>query len=159
MAEQAHGEDPTGGWMVCTGRLRLRLLRLEDAPALREITSPSGWIEDMATRPGDRTLTPWAITLRESGVVAGYCGFLVRPVKGITLGYAILPKHRGLGIATEAAAAAADWADRHGVEFYVSVRPPNPASARVLIKIGMRLTDSYIDQDGRRDIYQRRPAT
>jgi RimJ/RimL family protein N-acetyltransferase len=93
------------------------------------------------------------------GVVAGYCGFLVRPVKGITLGYAILPKHRGLGIATEAAAAAADWADRHGVEFYVSVRPPNPASARVLIKIGMRLTDSYIDQDGRRDIYQRRPAT
>jgi RimJ/RimL family protein N-acetyltransferase len=123
--------------------------------ALGEITSPPGWIEPLATRPGDRTLTPWAVTLRDGGTVAGYCGFLVRPVQGTTLGYAILPQHRGLGLATEAARAAVEWAERHGVDFYASVRPPNPASVRVLTKIGLHLTDSYVDADGQRDIYRR----
>jgi hypothetical protein len=33
--------------------------------------------------------------------------------------------------------------------------PPNPASVRVLEKIGMRLADSYRDEDGQRDIYRR----
>jgi RimJ/RimL family protein N-acetyltransferase len=148
-------QQASDGWMVCTGRLRLRLLRPEDGVALRDIVSPAGWIEALATRPGDRTLTPWAITLRDGGAVAGYCGFLVRPVQGTTLGYAILPQHRGLGLATEAAAAVVEWGERHGVDFYASVRPPNPASVRVLAKIGMRLTDWYIDADGQRDIYRR----
>jgi hypothetical protein len=34
-------------------------------------------------------------------------------------------------------------------------RPPNAASVRVLEKIGMRLVDSYFDEDGQRDIYRR----
>jgi RimJ/RimL family protein N-acetyltransferase len=34
---------------------------------------------------------------------------------------------------------------------------PNPASVRVLEKIGMRLVDSYHDEDGPRDIYRRQP--
>ena len=41
------------------------------------------------------------------------------------------------------------------VDVYASIRPPNPASARVLEKIGMRLVDSYCDEDGPRDIYRR----
>jgi RimJ/RimL family protein N-acetyltransferase len=32
---------------------------------------------------------------------------------------------------------------------------PNPASVRVLEKIGMRLVNSYHDEDGQRDIYRR----
>jgi RimJ/RimL family protein N-acetyltransferase len=63
--------------------------------------------------------------------------------------------HTGSGLATEAAAAVLDWAERHGVDVYASVRPPNPASVRVLEKIGMRLVDSYSDEDGQRDIYRR----
>ena len=34
-------------------------------------------------------------------------------------------------------------------------RAPNPASVRVLEKVGMRLVDSYVDEDGQRDIYRR----
>jgi len=56
---------------------------------------------------GDRTLTPRAVILRDGGAVAGFCGFFVRPVKGTTMGYAILPEHRGHGLATEAATNAA----------------------------------------------------
>jgi RimJ/RimL family protein N-acetyltransferase len=140
--------------MACTDRLRLRLLRVEDAVPLREIAG-DGWVEALASRPGDRTLSPWAIVLRGPGVVAGFCGFFARPVKGITMGYAIVPEFRGRGLATEAATAVLDWAERHGVDVYASIRPPNPASVRVLEKIGMRLVDSYCDDDGPRDIYRR----
>ena len=140
--------------MTGTGRLRLRLLRRADAAALREIAAPE-WVGSIAARPGDRTLTPWAVVLRDGGAVAGYCGFFVRPGKGTTIGYAILPRYRGQGLATEAAAAVLDWAGRHQVDVYASIRPPNPASVRVLEKVGLRLADSYVDEDGRRDIYRR----
>lgn len=125
---------------------------------LSPVASPPGWLEALAAQPGDRALTPWAVTLRGSGAVAGFCGFLVRPVKGTTMTYAILREYRGQGLATEAAAAALDWAERHDVDFYASIRPPNPASVRVLTKIGLRLADSYVDEDGQRDIYRRQPA-
>jgi ribosomal-protein-alanine N-acetyltransferase len=71
------------------------------------------------------------------------------------MGYAIVPQYRGRGLATEAAAAVLDWAERHDIDVYASVRPPNPASVRVLEKIGLRLVDSYFDEDGQRDIYRR----
>jgi RimJ/RimL family protein N-acetyltransferase len=141
-------------WIVRTDRIYLRLLRTEDAVPLWEVTSP-GWVEAVAAQPGNRTLTPWAIVLRDGNRVVGFCGFFVRPVKGTTMGYAIVPEFRGRGLATEAATAVGDWADHHDVDFYSSVRPPNPASVRVLEKIGMRLVDSYWDNDGQRDIYRR----
>ena len=141
--------------MVCTERLRLRLLQAGDAAPLRDITSPPGWVEDVASRPGDRTLTPWAVTLRNDGTVVGFCGFFVRPIKGITMGYAILADYRNGGLATEAAMGVMGWAEQHGIDVYASIRPPNPASVRVLTKIGVRLVDSHIDEDGRRDIYKR----
>ena len=71
------------------------------------------------------------------------------------MGYWIVPEYRGRGLATEAAGAVRDWAERHDVDVYSSVRPPNPASVRVLEKIGMRLVDSYCDEDGQRDVYRR----
>lgn len=143
-------------WMACTDRLCLRLMRAEDAVPLREIVA-SGRVEALAARTGDRTLSPWAIVLRRGRAVVGFCGFFVRPVKGITMGYAIVPEFRGYGLATEAAGVVMDWAERHGVDVYSSVRPPNPASVRVLEKIGMRLVESHCDEDGQRDIYRRQP--
>jgi RimJ/RimL family protein N-acetyltransferase len=141
-------------WMATTDRLRLRLLRADDAAPLGSVMEP-GLVEAAVAQPGNRALTPWAIVLRDGGGVAGFCGFFVRPVKGTTMGYGIVPEYRGRGLATEAAAAVVDWAERNGVDFYSSVRPPNPASVRVLEKIGMRLVDSYFDEDGQRDIYRR----
>ena len=140
--------------MASTDRLRLRLLRVSDAVPLREL-APPGWVETVVMQPGDRTLTPWAIVVRDEGAVAGFCGFFVRPARGITMGYAIVPEHRGRGLATEAASAVLDWAERHDIDVYSSIRPPNPASARVLEKIDMRLVGSYRDEDGPRDTYRR----
>jgi GNAT superfamily N-acetyltransferase len=144
---------PAETWMACTSRLRLRLLREEDAVVLRAVEP--GLVEAVVRNGEDRVLTPWAIVLRDGGVVAGFCGFFVRPVKGITMGYGIVPEYRDRGLATEAAGAVLDWAERNDVDVYSSVRPPNPASVRVLVKIGMRLVDSYVDEDGQRDIYRR----
>ena len=141
-------------WMACTDRMRLRLLRAEDAVPLRSVMEP-GLVQAAVAQTGDRGLTPWAIVLRDGGGVAGFCGFLVRPVKGTTMGYGIVLEYRGRGLATEAATAVLAWAESNGVDFYSSVRPPNPASVRVLEKIGMRLSDSYFDEDGQRDIYRR----
>ena len=141
-------------WMAGTDRLRLRLLQAADAIALREVAGP-GLVEAAVAVAGDRALTPWAIVLRDGGTVVGFCGFFVRPVKGTTMGYGIVPEYRDRGLATEAAAAVLDWAERHDVNVYSSVRPPNPASVRVLEKIGMRLVDSHHDEDGQRDIYRR----
>jgi RimJ/RimL family protein N-acetyltransferase len=140
--------------MVSTSRLRLRLLLAADAVPLREVLDPES-VEAAITRAGDRTLTPWAVVLRDGDAVVGFCGFFVRPVKGTTMGYGILPRYRGRGLATEAAGAVLDWAGRHDIEVYASIRPPNPASVRVLTKIGMRLADSYVDEDRERDIYRR----
>jgi GNAT superfamily N-acetyltransferase len=147
-------------WMAGTDRLRLRLLQAADAVALRGVTGP-GLVEAAVAQAGVRALsgvralTPWAIVLRDGGAVVGFCGFFVRPVKGITMGYAIVPEYRGRGLATEAARAVLDWAERHAVDVYASIRPPNPASVRVLEKIGLRLVDSYVDDDGQRDVYRR----
>jgi RimJ/RimL family protein N-acetyltransferase len=140
--------------MTCTDRLRLRLLQAADAVALREVTGP-GLVEAAVAQAGDRALTPWAIVLRDGDAVVGFCGFFVRPAKGTTMGYGIVPEYRGRGLATEAAGAVLDWAERHDVDVYSSIRPPNPASVRVLEKIGMRLVDSYCDEDGQRDVYRR----
>ena len=141
--------------MACTDRLRLRLLRPADAVHLGEIVEP-GWVEatDGAGR-GPDVLSPWAVVLRDGGAVVGFCGFFVRPVKGTTMGYAIVPEYRSRGLATEAAAAVLGWAEQRDINVYASVRPPNPASAHVLEKIGMRLVDSYCDEDGQRNIYRR----
>ena len=124
-------------WMACTDRLRLRLMQAADVVALREVTGP-GLVDAVITQAGDRALTPWTIVLRDGGAVVGFCGFFVRPVKGTTLGYGIVPEYRARGLATEAASAVLDWAERHDVDVYSSIRPPNPASVRVLEKIGMR---------------------
>ena len=142
-----------GEWLAVTPRLRLRRLRASDAAALPDIAGPA-WF---APRAGGATLSPWAIVRRDSGLVAGYCGLLLRPAKGVTLGYAITAGQRGQGFAAEAAGALLAWAEQRHPGVYASIRPPNPASERVLKKIGMRLTASYTDEDGVRNVYRRRP--
>jgi pimeloyl-ACP methyl ester carboxylesterase len=145
--------EPAGGqeWLAVTPRLGLRRLRASDAAALPDIAEPA-WF---APQAGGATLSPWAIVRHDCGAVAGYCGLLLRPAKGITLGYAITAGQRGQGFAAEAADALLAWAERRGLGVYASIRPPNPASERVLQKIGMRLTASYTDGDGVRNVYRR----
>lgn len=137
--------------MAITERLLLRLMRTEDAGPLSPIASAE-WVRK---KVGTGELSPWTIVRRENDEVCGFCGFFIHPVKGTTLGYGILPTLRGQGIATEAADAALTWAETRDIDVYVSIRPPNPASVRVLEKLGLTLRDHYVDDDGERMVFRR----
>ncbi|MGW5361191.1 GNAT family N-acetyltransferase [Actinopolymorpha pittospori] len=140
--------------VVRTERLALRILDTEDAAVL---AVPAEWVRRKIVQQERLGFSPWAVTDRSSGEVYGFCGLFWRAAKGITLGYAIVASARGRGYATEAAGAVLGWAEDRQIPVYASVRPPNPASERVLRKIGMELDDHYWDEDGERLVYRRSP--
>lgn len=88
-----------------------------------------------------------------AGEFVGDCGLTWQDVNGVMrleIGYHVLPRWQGLGLATEAAAACRDFArDRLGAEEVIAiVHPDNRASTRVAEKIGMRREDEDRDNDG-----------
>jgi len=89
----------------------------------------------------------WAIRDRETGTYLGEAGFLdlrreVQPPLGDApeLGFALLPRARGRGIATEAVRAVLGWADRTrpGGETVCMIDPANLPSLRVAARLGYR---------------------
>lgn len=82
-----------------------------------------------------------AITLREGGSMAGAIGLHIDTGNRVAeLGYWLGKEYRGNGYATEAARAMVDHAFRvlELERVYASHFPGNPASGRVLQKLGMR---------------------
>jgi len=96
-------------------------------------------VED-ATRPNRRKFE-FAIVLREEDRVIGGTGIRLSGTENrdAGMGYIVLPAFWNRGIATEAAAAIVEFGFRqHGLHrIWAEVEPGNPASARVLEKIGM----------------------
>lgn len=85
----------------------------------------------------------WAMVLRESGAFAGDCGLTVQEVDGneeIEVGYHVRASLQGNGYATEAAAAARDYArNTLGLGRLVAIiHPANTPSQRVAAKIGLK---------------------
>lgn len=98
----------------------------------------------------------WLICLADTGEVIGDCGLHIdlKHRRGV-LGYLIRPDHWGKGIATEAIGAVAGFAfSRHDpplIRIEADHYPENPASGRVLEKLGFRregVLRSYIIKDG-----------
>lgn len=80
------------------------------------------------------------IVERESGLVVGGVGLFWPPTDGaIEFGYGVSPSRQGRGYATEAAAAIVAYAlTAPGVTtVFADVELPNPASVRVLRRIGL----------------------
>ena len=86
----------------------------------------------------------WAAELKDSSTLIGYIGlsvpyWLPQILPAVEVGYRLHPRHWGKGIATEGAEASL----RHGftvlgLDRIVSIyQPENPASGRVMQKIGM----------------------
>lgn len=86
----------------------------------------------------------WAAELKDSSTLIGYIGlsvpyWLPQILPAVEVGYRLHPRHWGKGIATEGAEASL----RHGftalgLDCIVSIyQPENPASGRVMQKIGM----------------------
>jgi len=142
-----------------TLRLRLRPMRLEDAPFILELLNEPAFIQNIADK-GVRTLDearayiqsgPQAsyarhglglltVELREPVVSVGICGLIRREgLADVDIGYAFLERHWGAGYAVEAAGAALEHGFRKlGLARIVAITAPgNHASVRVLERIGL----------------------
>ena len=143
-----------------TERLVLRHLDAGDAAFIMELVNDPGWLRFI----GDRNVrTPedarayienkvaaayprhgfgmYLVERREDGAPTGICGLVKRDtLEDADVGFAFLPRFRGMGYAREAAAATLEHARRDfGMARVVAiVTPGNDASARLLKKLGMR---------------------
>ena len=116
-------------------RFSLGVRTREETAAL--LSKIMGW--EHAGRP-----SPFAVILRASGTLVGFCGFLHQEVDGveeIEIAYRLHPDHWNKGIATEATQAVRDHAFRVLELAYVIslIHPDNVASRRVAQKMGMTM--------------------
>lgn len=142
---------------LATDRLLLRPFALDDAPAVQRLASayeiaentlliphpyPDGaaaeWIASHPRSPNNHV---FAITLQDGGNVAGAIGLEAQPERGRgEIGYWIGVPYWNRGYVTEAARAVLAWGFEslglHRIFAYHFTR--NPASGRVLQKIGMK---------------------
>lgn len=144
-----------------TDRLRLRSFRPEDLADLHLVFGDTGvmlYISGGKTRTLEETEVGlgrtieawqsrgfglWAVTVKGSDKVIGYCGFMfLEETPEIELAYGLAKSHWGSGFATEAARACL----RYGFEemklerIVAVVNPGNVASQRVLEKLCMKYT-------------------
>ena len=145
---------------LTTDRLRLRPFRITDADAVASLAGDEEvarntlniphpydrrhaeeWIASHRSQLEQRDSVTYAVTLMEDGALVGAVGLILDPANdSAELGYWIGREHWGRGFATEAARAVVEWAfetlDLHRI--HASHFPRNPASGRVLEKLGMR---------------------
>lgn len=142
-----------------TPRLRFRRMLPEDtALVLCMLNDPSyiAYVADRGVRTAEDAVAyiattvapasreegygPYVMELRATGLAIGVCGLFKRPgYAHPDIGYATLPEHRGKGYVVEASQALLSHARTvlglKGVSGYTS--PDNPASIRILEKLGM----------------------
>ncbi|MEA1072843.1 GNAT family N-acetyltransferase [Sphingomonas sp. LY160] len=147
-----------------TERLLLRPGWAEDAPALAAGIADERIVRNLATAPWpydladaqtflslprDPVLPTFLVTARTDGAptLVGSCGLARRPSGAVELGYWIARPHWGNGYATEACTALIEIArtlrlSRLEASHFVD----NPASGRVLEKLGFRPTGLTVDR-------------
>jgi RimJ/RimL family protein N-acetyltransferase len=144
--------------VLTTGRLIMRELTgadlddmaalLGDEQVMRYYPRPKtrdearAWIEWNQWLYREHGFGLWAVLLRETGEFAGDCGLTLQHVNGadeVEVGYHIRAGLQGNGYATEAAAAARDYArDVLCLHRLIAIiNPANVPSQRVAAKIGL----------------------
>lgn len=163
--------------MLYTERLILRPFTLEDAPDVRrlindpdmasttdEIEYPyedgtaEEWIQQCHAWFEDGKCTNFAVTLRTDGTLIGKVSLTFRihlPYKDAELGYWIGKPYWNCGYCTEVAKAvvAYGFREREIESVYAYYFKRNPASGRVLEKIGMHYVE-YIPKDPKRYFFE-----
>lgn len=96
----------------------------------------------------ERGFCQWAVELKDSGQMIGFCGFV--PYDGdIEIGWRLTSRCHGLGLGLEAAKAAIQFAQHAGMTRAVArVQTENAASLRLAQRLGMTKTMS-LSRDGR----------
>lgn len=105
----------------------------------------------------------FSVDLPGSDAPIGFCGLKGVAFRGervLNLFYRFDPAFWGRGLATEAAEAVVDYADRRlpGLAVIARVRPQNAASRRIVTKLGLVKQPSLgvVGEDGFEDVYTRR---
>ena len=107
----------------------------------------------------------WLVVLEAQRVAVGLVGFKGPPNEDgeVEIGCGIVPTHRGMGVATEAASALLEWAFSHEACRMVvakNVRSDNAASRRVFEKLGASVVErrqETVDFRIRRTAFHREP--
>ena len=156
---------------LCTDRLRLRRLVLDDAPFILKLVNDPSWLEfigDKGVRTEDDARAYLArgpidmyarlgvglylVELRDDGTPIGICGLIKREsLADVDIGFAFLPEWRSKGYAREAALAVMTHAKRdHSIRRLVAITAPrNENSIRLLTRLGMTLEESVeLPRDG-----------
>ena len=111
-----------------------------DWPRPRTVEDTLRYLEAIMTGQAERGYAPWAVIEKASGRVIGDCGLFPADGVGpeIELAYGLAPDVWGLGYATEAAAAClrVGFEQLGATRIVADVDPENPASIRVLEKVG-----------------------
>ena len=151
-------------WCITTGRLWLRPVWGGDLAALQAlkadprvfavmlggVRTPLQAAEELAADIafwGRCGFGMWAAHRRGDDAFLGTAGLLQRPDgRGVALRFAFKPEWRGLGLASEAAAAAVRFGhERAGLPRIVAVaREDNFASRTLLGSIGMTVCESFV---------------
>ncbi len=172
----------TDGDARTTERLLLRPPGPVDGPGYRALLMHpvvGEWLRPQPMRPfepadGDAWLAedqshwlrfgfgPWAVIERESGDYLGRVGLRWTEVgdrAAIEVLWAIDPERHGEGFASEAGAAALDFAAALGLdEVFAMVLPINQASQRVAEKIGMERDGEVVHADLDHVLFRARPT-
>lgn len=142
-----------------TERLILRDFTLEDVQKLAPMLSdprvmrfsPQGVlstvetqakIEDFMASYQQHGFGKWAVVLKATHQLIGYCGIMLEHIDGVDepeVGYRLDPAFWGQGLATEAAKAALQYGlDQLHLPYVLGiVEPANTASVNILKKLGM----------------------
>ena len=157
-----------------TERLSLRHLAEDDAAFILELVNDPDWLRYIGDR-GVRSLDDarayvlngpvasyarhgfglYLVELRDGRAPVGMCGLLRRDwLADVDVGFAFLPRFRGLGLAHEAARAILDFGtEALGLPRIAAiVSPENRGSIRLLEKLGMRFERMALPPGGEQEV-------
>lgn len=135
-------------------------LRPAPLPPFKD-TEVHGMLNDDAEHWAVHGFGPWAIFKRDEDELVGRGGLRWTDVDGrlkVELPWAIRSDFWGRGFATEAAAAAVEWArSLHMEEVVALIRPDNVASRRVAEKVGLREAGTTLHASLNHLVYRSKP--
>ena len=113
------------------------------------------WLTGVESNTASETHYDWGFVYRESNELFGSGGIVYNEKHDmLELGYCMMKQYWGLGLATEASRAMLDFAidTLHETRFFVCHAKENPASGRVIEKLGFVYQRDGVDTsfDGKR---------